>query len=121
MTNTNTGNAKRASRATLELAKVLSDGEWHNTAYLAIVAGRYIRPEMVWRRAWQHRQKGNMNAGQYQWVLGKLRYWWKVGKVDKEIDGDMTRWRVKNKNWADKYVEYLEHGWARDKLGQTGD
>ena len=121
MANTDTGNAKRATRATLELAKLLSDGAWYNTTYLAIAAGKYIPPERVWRRAWQHKQKNNMDAGRYHWVFEKLRYWWKVGKVDKEIDGNVTKWRVRNKDWADKYVEYLQHAWARDKLGQTGD
>jgi len=121
MTNTDAGNAKRATRATLELAKILSSGGWHNTTCLAVLIGDYIRPEMVWRRARQHRQKDNMDAGRRHWVYEELRYWWKVGKVDKEIDGDVTRWRVRNKDWADKYVEYLQHGWARDKLGRTED
>lgn len=63
MANTDMGNAKRATRATLELAKLLSDGEWYNTTYLALAAGKYIPPERVWRRAWQHRQKTTWTQG----------------------------------------------------------
>jgi hypothetical protein len=103
--NTDTGNAKRATRATLELARILSDGQWYNMPYLAYAAGRYIRPELVWRRARQHRQKDNMYAGKYQWVLAKLRYWLKVGKVEKQITDGMSMWRVIAGNgWTDEYI-----------------
>ncbi len=116
MSNTDKGNAKRASRPTLELARVLSDGEWYNTLYLSLSVGKYIRPELVSRRARQHRQK-DMNAGRYQWVLAKLRYWSKVGKVEKRIEDGVTEWRAKNKEWVGIYIEWLENGLDKSYFG----
>ncbi len=115
MSNTDKGNAKRASRATLELAKLLSDDQWHDTRYFAILIARYIRPEHIMRRARQHRQK-DMESGQYQWALAKLRYWAKVGKVEKRIDDGVTKWRrnLSTKGFGLRvYVEWLEKGYHK--------
>ena len=38
------------NRSSIELLKILLDGDWHNTSYLVLAAGKYIPPERASRR-----------------------------------------------------------------------
>jgi len=99
----NQDSAKRADRAVLELAKILSDGEWHTTSYLAIAAGKYLRPEVAWRRA-----PGNLSEGQRLYVNRKLCVWKRFGRVEKRRNGKRMEWRLLKTDWVDAYLAELD-------------
>lgn len=81
-----------------ELAKILSDGEWHSTSQLAILAGKYIRPEVAWRagiRSHQIRGGEPIYQGKRKLVSMRLGYWYKSGKVEKRFnDSGTAEWRL---------------------------
>lgn len=110
------GGAKRADTCALELVKALSDGEWHNTAYLSIDAGRSIRPEIAWRAA-QRKARSQINdtgaavgRGKVICVRRILDRWSKAGRLEKRKREDgRVEWRLATRDWIQPYLrEALE-------------
>lgn len=87
------------SRATQELLNIMSDNEWHNTTYLGIAAGAYVRPEIAYRTSaygkhYGHSRKPNLALGRHMWVRAKLVYWRKIGKVERRQIGKIAEWKL---------------------------
>jgi len=95
-------NAKRAGRAVLELAALLSDGNWYRTGYLGIAAGKYLRPEIAWRTG-----HGNISQGQRRYVNNKLDVWQRAGRVEKRKNGKFVEWRLATSDWLFPYLRAL--------------
>jgi hypothetical protein len=100
---TDRSSARRASRSILELARLLSDGEWHGIDYLAVAAGKYLRPEVAWRcsggsTTWE---------GQQRYIDKKLRQWERLGRVEKRRNGNSIEWRLVTNQWVHDYLEEL--------------
>jgi len=100
---TDRSGARRASRGILELARLLSDGEWHSVDYLAVAAGKYLRPEVAWRcsggsTTWE---------GQRRYIDKKLRQWERLGRVEKKRNGSSIEWRLAASQWVHDYLEEL--------------
>ena len=104
MAATGRGNAKRANRGILELARLLSDGDWHSIAYLAVAAGKYLRPEIAWRCS----AGSSIQDGQRIYIDNKLRHWERVGRVEKRRNGDSAEWRLANSEWVPDYLAELD-------------
>jgi len=98
--------AKRANRATLELAKELADGDWHTTSALAVIVGSYIRPEIASRTA-QAKGTCSLIEGRRTVVNSKLIRWEKAGRIEKCKDGHMTKWRLARNDWIVPYLSVL--------------
>jgi hypothetical protein len=94
--------AKRAGRAVLELATLLSDGSWYTTSYLGVAAGKYLRPEIAWRTG-----QGNTKQGQRQYINTKLDVWLRCGRVEKRRNGNFTEWRLAKSEWVVPYLRAL--------------
>ena len=110
----NQGNAKRSSRAVLELVKVLADGQWPSTSYLGVAAGKYLRPEIAWRSA----NGSTLPEGQRRYINLKLDQWEKLGRVEKRRWANFTEWRLAKTEWVDDYTAELER--RRGNNGQPG-
>lgn len=94
--------AKRASRAVLELAMLLSDGNWHSTGYLGVAAGKYMRPEIAWRIG-----KENINHGRRLFINVRLDMWERAGRIAKRRNGKFTEWRLAKSEWVIPYLKAL--------------
>ena len=116
----NQGSAKEAGRTVLELARILSDGEWHSTSYLAIAAGKYLRPEVVWRCAYG----SSLLEGQRKYVHAKLCAWKRFGRVEKRKRGNLMEWRLTETRWVHDYLAELDKRCAdsrqRDARNKVG-
>jgi predicted transcriptional regulator len=94
--------ATRARRAVLELAMLLSDGNWHTTSYLGVAAGKYLRPEVAWRTG-----RGDISRGQRLYVNNKLDVWERAGRVEKRRNSKFTEWRLAKSDWVLPYLRTL--------------
>lgn len=113
----NQASAKRADRAALELARVLSDGNWYRTSYLAMAAGKYVRPELAWRRA-----KGStILEGQREYINARLRQWERFGRVEKRRNGNFVEWRLTKTEWVNDYVVELDRRRAATRQESSRD
>jgi len=101
---TGRGSAKRANRGILELARLLSDGNWHSIAYLAAAAGKYLRPEIAWRCS----RGSSIQDGQRTYIDNKLRHWERLGRVEKRRNGDSAELRLANSEWVHDYLAELD-------------
>lgn len=99
----NQASAKRASRAILELAKLLTDGEWYSTSYLGVAAGKYVRPEIAWRSA----NGSTLQEGQRRYINLKLDQWERLGRVEKRRRDNFTEWRLGKVEWVNDYLAEL--------------
>lgn len=86
----------------LELAALLSDGNWHSTSYLGVAAGKYLRPEIAWRTG-----RGNINQGQRLYTNWKLKLWRQMGRVESRRNGKFVEWRLINSQWVVLYLRAL--------------
>lgn len=111
----NQGSAKRADRAVLELARILSDGNWHSTSYLAVAAGKYVRPEIAWRYA----QGSTVLEGQRRYVNQRLHQWERFGRVQKRKHGRFTEWRSAKTEWVQDYLAELDRRRAGSGQGSA--
>jgi len=102
--NHNQNSAERADTAVLELAGVLSDGNWHRTSYLAMAAGKYLRPEVAWRAS----QGVSVAEGQRKYINAKLQAWERAGRVERRRNGTFTEWRLARTDWVDDYLAELD-------------
>jgi len=100
--NRNQSSAKRAGRAVLELATLLSDGNWYRTSYLGVAAGKYLRPEIAWRSG-----QGNTKEGQRKFINTKLNRWLRWGRVEKRRNGNFAEWRLAKSEWVTPYLRAL--------------
>lgn len=100
--NHNRSSAKRAGRAVLELATLLSDGDWCRTTYLGIAAGKYLRPEIAWRFG-----RGNITGGQRLYINQRLDVWERAGRVEKRRNGKFVEWRLAKSDWVIPYLRVL--------------
>jgi len=93
------------SRVSLELIKILSDGEWYNTRYLALVAGKYIPPERASRTL--RRGRGcTVETGRYDIVNRTLRGFLKQERVETRRNGRLAEWRLSNIQWAAQMLKW---------------
>ncbi len=92
------------SQVCIEIAKALTDGEWHPTSYFTAVAGKFVRPEVAWRNAHTNGKKGSIASGRQRAVRGVLRDWWKAGKVERKVTGRQASWRILNNDWLSSYL-----------------
>lgn len=93
------------SRTSLELIKILADGEWHDTRYLALAAGKYIPPERASRKLRMgHGQ--TVEGGRYDMVNGTLRSFLSKGRVETRRNGRFAEWRLINIQWAAKMLKW---------------
>lgn len=100
--NHNQSSAKKADRAVLELATILSDSKWHRTTYLGLAAGKYMRPEIAWRTG-----HGSIEQGQRRSVNIKLNVWERMGRVEKRRNGKFVEWRLAETEWVIPYLRAL--------------
>lgn len=66
-----------------ELRRIMMDGGWHTTDYLAATAGRHLRPEIVWRLA--RRTRKSDGAARVSIVVGILCRWRRSGEVEHQV------------------------------------
>jgi len=93
------------SRYSLELIKILTDGEWHDTHYLALAAGKYIPPERASRKL--RRGHGQtVESGRYDIVNNTLRSFLREGRVETRHNGRFIEWRLSNIQWAAKMLKW---------------
>lgn len=83
----------KPGKATAEMAKILSDGQWHSIDELSALTGRYLRPEVVWRIA-QKKGVKDTESGRKAYLSSALRYWRKLDLVERRLDSGMVEWRA---------------------------
>jgi len=66
-----------------ELKRIMMDGGWHTTDYLAATAGRHLRPELVWRLA--QRAGKSDGAARVSIVVSILCRWRRAGDVERQV------------------------------------
>ena len=66
-----------------ELRRIMMDGGWHTTDYLAATAGRQLRPEIVWRLA--QRTRKSDGAARVDMVVSILGRWRRAGDVERQV------------------------------------
>jgi hypothetical protein len=102
--------ASTAGDCALELVKALveADGEWHPTAYIAVEAGRLIRPEVAWRIAQRKdrppRDRENVETGRHIYVRQILYRWWKSGRLERKMERGKAMWRLASTDWTEAYL-----------------
>ena len=98
------------SRSTIELLKILSDGDWHNTSYLVLAAGKYIPPERASRRK-INGHLPSVEQGRYAIIHHTLASLVGTGRMGKRPgDGHTSEWRLRDMEWADKMLRrFGEH------------
>lgn len=94
-------------RESIELVKVLLDGKWHDTHYLALAAGKYIAPELASRRA----KTGSVDTGRANIINGMLEGFFRHSRLDKRHDGLHCEWKLRDFEWAKKVLT-----WAGESL-----
>lgn len=87
-------------RESIELIKILLDGNWYDTHYLALTAGKYIAPELASRRA----KTGNVNTGRANMIGDILAEFVRNGRFEKRHDGRHCEWKLKDFEWAKKVL-----------------
>lgn len=90
------------SRASLELIKILADGEWYDTHYLALAAGKYISPE----RASRALRRGTVEGGRSHMTRSSLKSFLRKGRVEIRRKGRFAEWRLSNFQWAAKMLKW---------------
>jgi len=92
------------NRASIELLKILSDGDWHNTSYLVLAAGKYIPPERASRRKINGRLPG-VEQGRHAIIHHTLTSLADTGRIEKrQGDGHTNDWRLRDTEWAEKML-----------------
>lgn len=66
-----------------ELRRIMMDGGWHTTDYLAATAGRHLRPEIIWRLA--QRTRKSDGAARVDMVVSILGRWRRAGAVERQV------------------------------------
>lgn len=89
-------------RESIELVKILLDGEWHDTHYLALAAGKYIAPEVASRKA----KTGNINTGRANMINGILQGFYQSNRLEKQHDGRHCEWKLRDFGWAKKVLTW---------------
>ena len=90
------------ARASKELVKKLCDGNWYSTSYLAVVIGKYVRPEVAWRRTLERK----VERGQQVWVYNKLWNLLKQGRLERrKLNSREHEWRIIKGLWMNIYLE----------------
>lgn len=89
-------------RASIELVKILLDGKWHDTHYLALAAGKYIAPEIASRRA----KTSSVDTGRTNIIGGKLEGFLQTGRLEKRLDGRHCEWKLRDFEWAKKMLTF---------------
>ena len=93
-------------RSTVELIKILLDGEWHDTHYLALAAGKYIPPEKASRVT----SGGTVASGQSELIRSRLKNFVKGGRIEKRSSKDKvnsrycSEWRLVDFEWARREI-----------------
>ena len=90
------------SRASLELIKILADGEWYDTHYLALAAGKYIPPERASRKT----PGGTVEGGRSKMIYISLKSFLDGGRVETRHKGRLAEWRLSNFQWAAKMLKW---------------
>lgn len=84
------------TRPSIELIRILLDGEWRTGAYLELAAGKYIPPE----RASRQRPSHQVESGRTAIVCRALRSFAASGRLEKRnVDGHVE-WRLRDGEWA---------------------
>ena len=99
-----------ATQASLAIAKVLQDGEWHTTAYFVAKAGYLIRPESAYRCYVPHKGDKVSNEKRIEWGRVKrihmfLYKWSQRGHVQRRnVDSKTIEWMIADKKWLQTYL-----------------
>jgi hypothetical protein len=98
------------NRSSIELLKILSDGDWHNTPYLVLAAGKYIPPERASRQK-IHGHLPGVERGRYAIIYNTLASLAGTGRLEKRRgDGHTNDWRLRDIAWAEKMLHrFGEH------------
>ncbi len=94
-------------RESIELVKILLDGKWHDTHYLALAAGKYIAPELASRKA----KTGSVDTGRANIISGMCEGFFRYGRFEKRHDGRHCEWKLRDFEWAKKVLT-----WAGESL-----
>lgn len=93
------------TRHSLELLKILADGEWHDTRYLALAAGKYIPPERA-SRILRRGHGQTVESGRSNIIANHLAGLLRTGRVEKRRDGPLCEWRLKDVDWALRMLKW---------------
>lgn len=87
-------------RESIELIKILLDGKWHDTHYLALAAGKYIAPEIASRKA----DSGNVDVGRTHLIHNRCTEFFRSGRFERRHDGRYSEFKLKDFEWAKKVL-----------------
>lgn len=87
-------------RESIELIKILLDGNWYDTHYLSLTAGKYIAPEIASRKA----KSGSVDIGRANIIYAKLESFVNNGRFERRHDGRHCEWKLKDFEWARKVL-----------------
>ena len=97
------------TRTSAELLKILSDGEWHSTTYLALAAGKYIPPEIASRRCKKADHPRGVEIGRYSLINLTLDGMVRNGRIEKRRTPESkNEWRMVDREWVEKSLHRFE-------------
>lgn len=90
------------SKYSIEIARILLDGQWHTTTSIAILVRGYIRPEVAYRRLYHF---GTIRSGYTNVVWHVLRRWMRINKVESRIANKISEWRIIDREYFKKILK----------------
>ncbi len=91
-------------RYSIELLKLMLDGNWYNTEYLKLAAGKFIPPEVA-SRVKAHGRPAGVEYGRAIVILNALKSFQSHERIERRHDSHGYEWRLKDSEWAKKMVE----------------
>ena len=82
-----------------ELLRILSDGNWHSTRQLIILAGEFIRPEIAYRKSIARPKSKDpeiaIRQGQGS-IIKRILYSWRGKKLEHRLNSGRAEWRLRS-------------------------
>lgn len=108
------------SRATLEMAAIMADGQWHSSRELAASAGKYIRPEII-ARAMKRKHYRDQETAKAGYLSSRLGDWRLSGWVESKIEDGITHWRALRTEHFKNYSQIAGAGERKVPVQKVND
>lgn len=94
------------SKATLEMAAIMADGQWHSSSELGNSAGKFIRPEVV-ARFMKRKRCLDQESAKIGCLGHRLRQWRRLGWVESRTEAGVIYWRALHVGHFKNYAEVV--------------